>query len=51
MIVYASDEPGTSIVAALDPVRHLAMTGKTSIKPLAEEVRSKIEKVLASLVS
>jgi uncharacterized protein (DUF302 family) len=50
-IVYASDRPGTSIVAALDPVRQLAITGKTSVKALADEVRAKIEKVLASLTS
>lgn len=49
VIVYASDRPGTSVVAALDPVQQLGITGKTSVKPLAEEVRSKLEKVLKAL--
>ncbi|MDH3291134.1 MAG: DUF302 domain-containing protein [Gemmatimonadota bacterium] len=50
-IVYASDQPGRSVVAAIDPVRQLAMTGKTSVKPLAEDVRSRVERVLAGLTS
>jgi uncharacterized protein (DUF302 family) len=50
-VVYASDQPGRSVVAALDPVRQLAITGKTSVKPLSEAVRSKIENVLAGLMS
>lgn len=49
VIVYAGDEPGTSVVAALDPEVQLAVTGREDIVPLAREVRQRMERVLASL--
>jgi Uncharacterized conserved protein len=49
VVVYAADEPGKSVVAVLDPVKALSLTGNDTIQPLASEVRSRLERVLASL--
>ena len=49
VIVYAADEPGRSIVAAMDPVEALALSGNDDIRPLATEVRSRLERVLSAL--
>lgn len=49
VIVYAGDAPGTSVVAALDPVAMLGLTGRSDIAPLAEEVRQKLHRALAAL--
>ncbi|RMH12386.1 MAG: DUF302 domain-containing protein [Gemmatimonadetes bacterium] len=48
VIVYEEDE-GRSVVAALDPVTQLGVTGRDDIRPLAEEVRGRMERVLAAL--
>ncbi|HUF27331.1 MAG TPA: DUF302 domain-containing protein [Gemmatimonadaceae bacterium] len=49
VIVYAADEPNRSVVAAMDPVEALALTGNDAIRPLATEVRTRLERALASL--
>ena len=49
VVVYATDDPEESVVAVMDPVEALALTGNESIRPLATEVRGRLEKVLASL--
>ncbi|MEO6057732.1 MAG: DUF302 domain-containing protein [Gemmatimonadales bacterium] len=46
MIVYAADEPGRSVVAALDPIKVLQLAGNDAVRPLAEEVRQRLERVL-----
>ena len=46
VIVYDSDEPGKSIVAAIDPVEQLKLTGNPAIEPFAQEVRARLERVL-----
>ena len=46
VVVYAGDTPGESVVAALDPVEALELTGNERIRPLAEEVRDRLERVL-----
>jgi uncharacterized protein (DUF302 family) len=51
VIVYAGDEPRTSTVAAMDPVTALALTGNESIKPVAEEVRARLERVLKAVAT
>jgi uncharacterized protein (DUF302 family) len=40
VVVYAADAPGRSVVAVLDPVAQLGITGRGDIRPLAEEVRA-----------
>lgn len=49
VIVYAADEPGRSVVAALDPVTALAVSGNDALRPLATEVRSRLERALNAL--
>ena len=49
VIVYAGDVPGTSVVAAMDPVAALALTGRDEIGHLAAEVRARLERALGSL--
>lgn len=49
VIVYAGDEEGTSVVAAMDPVEALSLTGRSEIRPLAEEVKERLQRVLAGV--
>jgi uncharacterized protein (DUF302 family) len=49
VIVYAGDAPGTSVVAAMDPVEALSLTGRTDIAELAHEVKARLHKALESL--
>ncbi len=46
VIVYAGDAPGTSVVAALDPVVLLGLTGRDDMAPTAAHVRSLLEQAL-----
>jgi uncharacterized protein (DUF302 family) len=46
VIVYASDEPDKSVIAAIDPIEQLKVTGNASIEPFAGEVRAKLERAL-----
>ncbi|HXY69842.1 MAG TPA: DUF302 domain-containing protein [Gemmatimonadales bacterium] len=39
VIVYAGERPGTSVVAVLDPVVQLGVTGREDMKPMATEAR------------
>ncbi|MBK8249795.1 MAG: DUF302 domain-containing protein [Gemmatimonadetes bacterium] len=49
VIVYAGDTEGTSVVAAMDPVEALSLTGRTDIAELATEVKARLHRALASL--
>lgn len=49
VIVYAGDEPGTSVVAAMDPVEALSLTRNDAIVPVAHEVRQRLERALWGL--
>ncbi|MEX0843439.1 MAG: DUF302 domain-containing protein, partial [Gemmatimonadota bacterium] len=49
VIVYEGDEPGTSVVAALDPVPQLGVAGNETLDGLAADVRARMERVLAAL--
>ena len=49
VVVYATDDPERSVVAALDPVEALSLSGNEAIRPIAEEVRDRLERVVASL--
>jgi len=46
VIVYAADEPGTSVIAALDPIEALDLTGNARIRPVAEEARERLVRAL-----
>ncbi|MCU0621474.1 MAG: DUF302 domain-containing protein [Gemmatimonadales bacterium] len=51
VVVYAADEPGQSVVAALDPVAMMSLTGRDDIEPLANEVKGRMEKVLEAVAA
>ena len=46
VIVYAADEPGRSVIAAMDPIEALDLTGNTRIGPVAEEARERLVRAL-----
>jgi len=46
VIVYAGDQPGTSVVAVLDPVVQLGVTGRDDLQPLASEARDLLRQAL-----
>ena len=51
IIVYADDAPGRSVIAAMDPIVALGVTGNTSLQPVAEEVKSRLIRALAAVES
>lgn len=51
VIVYAADERGQSVVAALDPVKALELSGNEGIRPIAEDVKRRLTRVLESIGS
>ena len=51
VIVYAADTPGHCVIAAIDPVVALGVTGKADLLPLAEEVKSRLSRALAAVES
>ena len=46
VVVYAGEAPGTSVVAVLDPVVQLGVTGRADLEPLAKEVRKLLQQAL-----
>ena len=51
VIVYADETPGHSVIAAMDPVVALGVTGNTGLQPVAEEVKSRLIRALAAVES
>ncbi|HEX2780146.1 MAG TPA: DUF302 domain-containing protein [Gemmatimonadaceae bacterium] len=49
VVVYADDVPGRSVVAAMDPVEALQLTGNEEIRPLAEDVKARLTRVLEAV--
>ena len=49
VIVYEGEDEGTSVVGVLDPKVQLGITGRTDIDHLANDVRARMERVLAGL--
>lgn len=49
VIVYEGETSEESVVAALDPVVQLELAGREDLRPLAEEVRERVERALRSL--
>jgi uncharacterized protein (DUF302 family) len=51
VIVYASDDTDKTVVAAIDPIEQLKITGNADIEPFALEVRQKLERALDALAA
>jgi uncharacterized protein (DUF302 family) len=49
VVVYAADEPQKSVVAAMDPIAALELTGNEEIRSVAHDVRARLERVLAAV--
>ena len=49
VVVYATDDPDRSVVSAIDPISQLAVTNDDRVKPVAEEVRARLTRVLEGL--
>lgn len=49
VVVYEGDEEGTSVVGVLDPGVQLGITGRKDIDHLAQDVKGRMERVLAAL--
>jgi uncharacterized protein (DUF302 family) len=47
--VYAADEPDRTIVAAMDPVAALDLTGNDAVRPVAEEAKARLVRVLQAM--
>jgi uncharacterized protein (DUF302 family) len=46
VIVYEGDEPGTSVLAAMDAVQQLGVTGRADMEELAAEVNARLKRAL-----
>jgi len=51
VIVYQADDPDESVVAAIDPIVQLGVTGNDEVVQLAEEVKSRLVRVLEAISS
>lgn len=49
VVVYAADESGVSVVAAIDPEAQLGITGRDDLSELAGEIQAKLARVLGRL--
>jgi uncharacterized protein (DUF302 family) len=49
VVVYEGDEPGTAVVSIMDPVIQLGVAGRADMRPMADEVKARLERVLAAL--
>jgi uncharacterized protein (DUF302 family) len=49
VIVHADDTPGRSVVAVMDPVEALKLTENPDVRPLAEEVRERLTRVVEAV--
>lgn len=49
VIVYEGEEAGTSVVAVINPQVQLGITGRDDIHPLADEVGTRMKRVLDAL--
>jgi uncharacterized protein (DUF302 family) len=49
VLIYEGDEPGTTVVAAIDPVKQLGVAGRDDMGDLAEEVGARLRRVVDGL--
>jgi uncharacterized protein (DUF302 family) len=49
VIVYEGEEEGTTVVAILDPLVQLGVSGRDDIGPLGEDAKARLERALAAL--
>lgn len=49
VVVYANDDGRTSTVAAIDPIVQLSVADNAQLRPIATEVKQRLQRVLASV--
>ena len=49
VVVYAADEPGRSVVSAVDPEVSMSRVGNEALRPLAADVKSRLSRVIEAL--
>ena len=49
VVVYQGEKEGTSVVAVIDPLVQLGIADRKDLKPLAEEVRERMERALSKV--
>jgi uncharacterized protein (DUF302 family) len=49
VVVYEDEDPGQSVVLALDPVEAMELSDNASVRPIAQEVKRRLERVLDGL--
>ena len=49
VIIRAGDGPGTTVIAAMDPVAALGLTGNATLRPVADEVKARLARALAGV--
>ena len=49
VIVYAADDPDTTVVAAIDPEVSLSRVGNAQLAPVAAEVKARLRRVLDAI--
>ncbi|MDH3271723.1 MAG: DUF302 domain-containing protein [Gemmatimonadota bacterium] len=49
VVVYQSDDPGKTVVAALDPVKQLGVSGRADMAELAADVQERLERAIDTL--
>ncbi|MBI3566581.1 MAG: DUF302 domain-containing protein [Gemmatimonadetes bacterium] len=49
VVVYAAADPAQSVVAMMDPVAALGLTGNAALTPVATEVKARLERALATV--
>ena len=51
VVVYAADEPGKSVIAAVDPEVSLSRVGRDTLQPVATEVKARLRRALDAVVA
>jgi len=51
VVVYESDQPGRSVVAALDPVEALSLSGNEALGEVAIEVKRRLQAALEQVAA
>ena len=49
VVVYEGEGEGTCVVAAIDPVAQLVVAGREDLRSIAEDVKARLERVLAAV--
>ena len=46
VVVFTSGDPADTVIAAIDPVEALSLSGNEAVQPIAREVRERLQRVL-----